>query len=113
MSCGRYKYNDIKVRLKVQSATCYDIKVRLIVPLTTCYDISLSLQNVRRVRPSLSSVVLNLVLMYRLFLRVDLDSEFLSIFASRALTSFSFGIRVGSDQAFLIKTKASSAGNRS
>jgi len=58
MAYGRYKYNDIKVRLKVPFTTCYDIKVRLKVQLTTCYDISLSIQNVRRVRPSKLSVVL-------------------------------------------------------
>src|SRR6218665_2533014 len=99
MAYGRYRYNDIKVRLKVQFATCYDTKIRL--QSSVCHvlrykgQINRSVDHVLRYqffdtkRASSSSfeVVrrsnLNLVLIYRLFLRVGLDSAVLSVFDSR------------------------------
>ena len=48
---------------------------------------------------------LNLVLIYSPSFRVGLDSEFLSVFDSRALTSFSFGLRVESVQALVLQDK--------
>src|SRR6218665_3574844 len=116
MAYGRYIYNDIKVRLKVQFATCYDIKVRL----QSSVNHVLQYQSfvTKRASSSPFEIVrrsnLNLVLIYRLFLRVGLDSAVLSVFFDYgALTSFSFGLRVESDQAFVIETKASSSVNRS
>src|SRR6218665_2078105 len=115
MAYGQYRYNDIKVRLKVQFATCCDIKVRL----KSSVNHVLRYQSFVTKRASSSSFEivrrsnLNLVLIYRLSLRVGLDSEFLPVFDYGALTSFSFGLRVESDQAFVIETKASSSGNRS
>ena len=109
MAYGRYtcKYNDIKVRLKVQFATCYDIKVRL----KSSVNHVLRYQSFDTKRASSSSFEivrrsnLNLVLIYRLSLRVGLDSEFLPVFDSRALTSFSFGLRVKSVQALALEDK--------
>ena len=91
MAYGRYKYNDIKVRLKVQFATCYDIKVRLQSSVRHVLryksQINRSVNHVLRYqyfatkRASSSSFVvvrrfnLNIVLIYRLFFRVGLDSE--------------------------------------
>src|SRR6218665_1989450 len=93
MAYGRYRYNDTKVRLK--SSVNHVLRYQ---SFDTKRASSSSFEIVRRSN-------LNLVLNYRLSLRVGLDSEFHSVFDSRALTYFPFGLRLEIDQALVIEDK--------